>query len=323
MLVPQYPFVWGVSVTKSSCTILVLWLAVLLMFNCFGDDFGAVPIDREPRKFGHKLLGHPALDLGNISRLVLEHPKNKVLYSKGLLRNGDDFENAQHEHRNGLSLEETIETIRVSNSYIYVASPESDPSFKDLHRSLVGDVETVMRQRGLGQKAIDTSLHLFIASPKAFTPFHIDRYSTILMQARGNKEVCVFPSWEERVVSAVDREKYLAYSNTKLPWTDDMDTYAKRFDFSPGEAVHIPFVAGHYVRNGSDDVSISLSVVFNTDQSMAWRRTIAFNRMMRPHLGRVGMAPAPVGASPWRDSVKARLWANAASVGRGLKSQGG
>ncbi len=291
------------------------------MFNCFNDDFNAVPIDQEPRKFGHKLTSHPAVSLENISRLILAHPKNKVVYSKGLLKNGDDFENAQHEHGNGMSIEQTIETIRVSNSYIYVVSPELDPSFSDLHRELVADVETVMKQQGLGSAAIDTSLHLFIASPNAFTPFHIDRYSTILMQARGSKEVCIFPSWDERVVSSPDREQYLAYSKTKLPWAPEMDAHATRFDFSPGESVHIPFVAGHYVRNGSEDVSISLSITFNTNQSMAWRRTIAFNRVARPHLEKLGASPALVGASPWRDAAKAGTWAKAAVLSRSMQRQ--
>ena len=289
------------------------------MFNCFNDEFGAVPIDQEPRKFGHKLTGHPALSLENISRLILAHPKERVAYSKGLLKNGDDFENARYEHRNGLSIEETIETIRTSNSYIYVVSPETDASFKDLHRSLVADVEVVMKKRGLGEKAIDTSLYLFIASPNAFTPFHIDRYSTILMQARGSKEVSIFPSWNENVVNSPNREQYLHYLNTKLPWDPKNDPLAKRFDFSPGEAVHIPFVAGHYVRNGASDVSISLSIVFNTDQSMAWRRTIGFNRVMRPILKRAGMTPTPVGERPLLDAAKASLWAKTAALTRAVK----
>lgn len=289
------------------------------MFNCFTDDFGAVPLDQEPRKFGHKLAGHPALALDNISRLILSHPKERVVYSKGLLKNGDDFENAGREHSNGLSIEETIETIRTSNSYIYVVSPETNPSFKDLHRELVADVEAVMRKQGLGRQAIDTSLHMFIASPNAFTPFHIDRYSTILLQFRGNKEVSIFPSWEEGVVSDEDREQYLAYNKTRLPWDPRMDEHARRFDFSPGEAVHIPFVAGHYVRNGSGDVSISMSIVFNTEQSLAWRRTIAFNRIARPHLRKVGVSPAPVGSRPVIDRFKAGVWARAAAVTRTLQ----
>ena len=93
-----------------------------------------------------------------------------------------------------------------------------------------------------------------------------------------------------------------------------MDSFATKFEFSPGEAVHIPFVAGHYVRNGSDDVSISLSIVFNTDQSMDRRRVIAFNRTLRPQLAKVGMTPLPVGASPLRDTIKARMWGGAASL---------
>lgn len=97
------------------------------MFHCFSEEFAEVSIDQEPRKFGHKLTNHPSLSLGNISRLILAHPKERVAYSKGLLTNGDDFENAKVEHHNGMSIEETIETIRTSNSYIYLISDQPQP----------------------------------------------------------------------------------------------------------------------------------------------------------------------------------------------------
>ena len=40
--------------------------------------------------------------------------------------------------------------------------------------------------------------------------------------------------------------------------------FANKFAFAPGEAIHIPFVGGHYVKNGPEDVSISLSFFFGT-----------------------------------------------------------
>ena len=111
----------------------------------------------------------------------------------------------------------------------------------------------------------------------------------------------------------------MAYANTRLPWSQDADALGTRFEFRPGEALHIPFVAGHHVRNGDDDVSISMSIIFNTPQSMAWRRALAFNHSARPVLGRVGLAPAPVGRQPWRDGVKSRLWSTAQSARQAIR----
>jgi hypothetical protein len=286
--------------------------------QCFEDSADFDKFDRDAFRFRHKLMGHPALSLENLARVLPALPKERVMYSMGKLRNGDDFEGTFSKRPTDCGIEETIENIRVSDSYVMVSGPEVDPSFAPLHRELVADVETLMRQRGAGRHIVEPQLYLFIASPGSVTPFHIDRYSTFLMQFRGSKEVSVFEQWDERVVSQVHREAYVAYANTRLPWSQDKDTLAQRFEFRPGEALHIPFVAGHHVRNGADDVSISMSIIFNTPQSMAWRRALAFNHSARPVLGRIGLAPTAVGAHPWRDGAKSRLWGAAQSARRAL-----
>jgi hypothetical protein len=288
------------------------------MYQCFQDDVKTEQLDRSPFKFHHKLLGHPALTLENLARALPALPQDRVMYSKGLLKNGDDFETTFRRKPKDRSLEETIESIRTTDSYIMVRSPEADHSFAPLYRELIADVESLMRQRGVGARAIDPQLYLFIASPNSVTPFHIDRYSTFLLQFRGSKTVTVAEPWDERVVASPNREAYVVRQNTKLPWSGEIDNYSTAFEFSPGEALHIPFIAGHHVRNGPDDVSISMSIIFNTDQSMRWREALSFNYVARKHMSRVGMAPGFVGSRPVRDSLKARAW----RAYRGLRKDG-
>jgi Cupin-like domain len=277
------------------------------MLTCFEDRDLAEKLDRESFKFEHKLLGHTALSLENLEKVLPALPRDRVLYSTKSMKIGDNFEKSFGDRSKKDSIEKIIGEIKISDSYIMISQPEIDPSFKDLYRELVNDVETLMRQRGVGNHAIDPQLYLFIASPNSVTPFHIDRYSTFLMQFRGSKEVCVFPAWDERVVTSADREAYITYQNTKLPWSEQIDTLATKYIFHPGEAIHIPFVAGHHVRNGSDDVSISMSIIFNTAQTMMWRKALAFNHTSRSVLKRFGIAPTPVGIDPWRDTTKSYL----------------
>jgi hypothetical protein len=293
------------------------------MLNCLGDGADAQRLDRAAFKFQHKLLGHPALSLENLSRVIPSLPKDNVSYSKGLLKNGDDFETTFSRRPEDRSIEETIENIRVSDSYIMVNSPQTDASFAPVYKELIADVEALMRQRGVGRVAIDPKLFLFIASPNSVTPFHLDRYSTFLMQFRGSKQVCVFPAWDERVVSARNCEAYVAYMNTRLPWSVETDALSTKFDFRPGEAIHIPFAAGHHVRNGGEDVSISMSIIFNTRQSMAWRGALNFNYRLRRALAKVGMSPKPVGQSDWRDSAKSTMWSAVLGTSKMLKSRRG
>lgn len=281
--------------------------------NCFEESTKFDLMDKDAFKFNHKLLGHPALSLENLAA-VLPNLKDRVVYSKDLLSVSDDFEGTFKQSSKEKSLEEVIETIRTSNSYIMVNGPEADASFQDLHRLLVNDVEVLMQRLGVGKKAIASRLFLFIASPNSVTPFHVDRYSTFLMQFRGSKQLSVFPQWSEQAVSSQNREAYVAYSNTKLPFNEEIDALGTCFDFAPGEALHIPFIAGHHVKNGPDDVSISMSIIFNTEQSMAWRQALRFNFSARKILSRVGMQPEAIGQSAFRDKLKAKAWNTLAKI---------
>lgn len=278
------------------------------MFSCFGSGADSMKLDREAFKFQHKLMGHPALSLENLAHVIPALPKHHVMYSGRMLQTNDDFETTFRERPVDRSIEETIENIRCSDSYIMVSSPQVHASFAALYKELIADVEVLMRARGVGKIALTPKLYLFIASPNSVTPFHLDRYSTFLMQFRGSKQVCVSSPWDERVVTAKDCEAYVAYENTRLPWSPEKDSISTMFDFNPGEALHIPFVAGHHVRNGSDDVSISMSIIFNTEQTMAWRSALNFNHRARKVLGRVGLSPSRVGMHPIRDAAKAHMW---------------
>lgn len=277
------------------------------MLHSFNETHDFERMDQEPFRFSHTLLGHPALSLDNLAN-VLPGLKDRVSYSKDLLSVGDDFEGTFRENPKDKTIEEVIETMHTSNSYIMVNSPEADASFKELHQQLIDDVSALMQRIGVGKEPIDPRLFLFIASPNSVTPFHIDRYSTFLMQFRGSKQVTVFPQWGEQAVSSLNREAYVAYADTNLPFDDQIDSFGDCLDFSPGDALHIPFIAGHHVKNGPDDVSISMSIIFNTEQSIAWRKALRFNFAARRVLQRIGREPYAVGQSAFRDSLKARAW---------------
>jgi len=282
--------------------------------KCFTGELPREHLDRKAFTFTHGLLGHPALSLDNLERVLPALPRDQVFYSSGLLRESDNFDRAQEEHPNGLSLKQTIESIRTSDSYIMVRMPETDSSFQPLFRDLKGDVEDLMRSRGVGTEAVDSMLYLFIASPRSITPFHIDRYSTFLLQFSGSKEVSVFPQWDERVVSADDCEAYMAGTGRRPIWRPEAEPLASRFQFNPGDALHIPFMAGHLVRNGGDEVSISMSIIFNTAETMGQIKALMLNRHLRRPMGLLGMAPSVVGPNPRRDLIKASVWNSAASV---------
>jgi hypothetical protein len=285
----------------------------------FSGPIDARLLDREPFQFHHNLVNHPALSIENLSKTIPQMPN--ILYSKGLTDLGINFDRAHIDHQNGLTIEETIETIRTSNSYIAIRSPELHPAFKGLFDDLSDDVGHLIRQNGKGNQPLEASCWLFIASPNAQTPFHFDRYSNFLMQIRGSKEVAVFPNFDQRVILDADCEAYMDRTEQRPPWHPELDQYAAKFNFKPGEAIHIPFISGHYVKNGADDVSISLSFFFQTDETLMWTKAMQLNHRMRRHLGRFGIKPSAVGHSPIRDKMKAAVLPTADKVWSMFKSR--
>ncbi|HEY1695241.1 MAG TPA: cupin-like domain-containing protein [Polyangiaceae bacterium] len=278
-----------------------------MTLRCFAEPFDFDALDRRPFKFRHTLSDHPALSLGNLERVLPELPAANVFYSKGLRDLAVDFDRAHIDHPNGMSLRETIESIRTSSSYIAVSKPETHASFRDLFHDLTQDIGLCMRRRRSGSAPLEPSMWLFIASPGAVTPFHCDRYSNFLMQFRGSKEVAVFDPWNDAVISPEDCESWVANTSRPPPWRAQADQHANKFEFAPGEAIHIPFVAGHYVKNGPEDVSISLSCFFHTEETVRWTRALHVNHRMRRRLARLGLTPTSVRRLPRLDAWKAEV----------------
>lgn len=250
--------------------------------------------DRKAFLFGHQLQDHPALSMANLAEAIPALPRNQVFHSNGQLSNTDDFDNAHRLHKPRESLEQALHQLRTTNAYIMVRQPEAHPSFRSLHAELREEVAAAARMAGLPQAVHQARLYLFIASPGSVTPFHIDRVSTCLMQVRGHKEVVVYPPWDTRVVADEDAEHFFAYTGRRPVWRPDTEQLAARFSFSPGQTLHIPFAAGHHVRNGDDDVSISLSIIFNTDESLRLIRALRLNHAMRHWGARIGLTPGRV-----------------------------
>lgn len=278
------------------------------MYHCFADSIQSDKLDKTPFQFEHRLLGHPALEISNLARVLPELPEERVMYSKGLNKLGANFDRAHIDNKNGLSIEETIETIRTSNSYVAVRGPEHHDSFKDVYRMMCEDIGQLMKRNGTGNMPTEAEMWLFIASPNAVTPFHFDRFSNFLLQFRGSKEVAVFEPWNDEVITPQQYEAYTARSDRQIRWEPEMDRFANKFHFQPGQAIHIPFLGGHYVKNGPEDVSISLAIFFHTEATQRLKQALVINDLLRRRLSRFGMAPKAVHSTGSLDGLKASMY---------------
>ncbi|MGL6291350.1 MAG: cupin-like domain-containing protein [Silanimonas sp.] len=276
--------------------------------RAFPEGLDASALDRRAYLAPHGLLGHPALSLSNLAAVVPRLPASDVFHSNGRLDLGDSLDSAHLDHRPAERLEEAIGRLREVQAYIMVRSPERDPSFRELHEALCADMNAHLREAGQQGVISDAKLYLFIASPNAVTPFHIDRYSTFLLQFRGTKEVTVFPPWDPEVVSDLDTERYVTHDDGRPRWRPEAEPRGHAFTFHPGQALHIPFVAGHHVRNGADDVSISMSVIFRTPETRTLTSALNFNRRLRRLLGPLAARVHPIRPDDAGSLAKGKTW---------------
>lgn len=183
--------------------------------------------------------------------------------------------------------------------------PEVHPAFKSVYDQLTYDIGALMRSQGTGSVPLEMELWLFIASPNAVTPFHFDRFSNFLFQFRGSKQLAVFEPWNDEVLDAGCYEAYVAREERRMVWHPDKDRFAHKFNLVPGDGVHIPFLGGHYLKNGPEDASITLSVFFHNAETRRWSRALRTNQILRKRLGRFGVKPDNVNSDASFDQFKA------------------
>lgn len=273
------------------------------MMRVFEDSEDFANQDRRAFRFRHRLAGHPALQLDHLKEVIPTLPENQVYFSARRMEQGENFDQAITAHRKEHSIEEIIEGIRTSNAYIMVREPEKHSSFHELHRELSNDIAHSIVRRGFGDRALEPRSYLFISSPNSITAFHFDRASNFLMQIQGTKQVTIFPPFDPRVITDAEYEGHVARSGQEVAWKPEAKPLGKEFHCEPGDALHIPFVAGHSVKNGPE-LSITLSVFFNHKRSMDQMNALLMNNKLRQLMKPLGMAPTPVSRSRRLDVAK-------------------
>ena len=247
--------------------------------------------------FTHKLADHPLLQMDEIRKLVKRIPKDGVFYSAGVKPESaiiGDWHTYPGQH----PLDHAIDNMENSNAYMYLLGPEADPQFNTLSVELKADLDTFCRRNGY--RLTDSRLALFISSPGAIAPYHIDEQHTFIAQIKGSKTMYQWPAGNDMVTTPEELETFFGGVTRKLALKNDAEPLRKPFAMTPGKGVYIPFAAPHSVTNGND-VSISLSIIFNTTVTTKIRNIYRANHVLRTRLGR---SPIPPGDSAWRDEVK-------------------
>lgn len=251
-----------------------------------------------PHKLMHALGDHPLLAIERLARLGEQLPPLSVEYNKGDLPVGIDPERIP---ANGLSIGDTIRNAEISGSWAVLKNIEQSPEYQALLLGLLAELKPHIEEKT--GRMLRPQGYIFVSSPNAVTPYHFDPEHNILLQLRGSKVLTQFPAGDARYAPDKTHEGYHTGGHRNLVWRDELAAGGTPWPLSPGEALFVPVMAPHHVRNGPA-VSISLSITWRSDWSFAEADARAFNGVLR----RIGVSPKAPARFPAQNMAKAYAW---------------
>lgn len=246
-----------------------------------------------PARLTHRLGDDPRFALSALAALAARLPAASIEYNAGDLPVGQD---PALTPANGLSPEETIRRIETCGSWMVLKNVEAEPAYRDAMNACLAEIApAAAAETGPMAKTI---AFIFISSPGAVTPFHMDPEHNILMQLRGVKTMNVFPV-DAGIVSDEQHEAYHAgAAHRNLMHRPEFDARAEKHVLHAGDALYVPVKAPHWVANGPDP-SISFSITWRSRLSLDEASLRLANRWVRAR----GLQPPSPGARPIRDRL--------------------
>ena len=260
---------------------------------------------REPFRLTHHLQQHPLFELERLVELAKALPPRRVEWNAGQI---DRVMAKADGPSNGLSAEETIRQIEECGSWMVLKHIQLDAEYGELLRQCVQEIAPALPP---GQTPFHLQGFLFISSPGAITPFHLDPEVNFLLQIRGSKVMTIHDPNDRQVVSIEELESFAAGGHRNLRMDREPLTPPHEYALQPGDGLHVPFHAPHSVVNG-DAVSISFSVTFQTRESDQVHGVLWMNHKLR----RLGLKPKAHGTSRWIDRSKYALFGSLRAVKR-------
>lgn len=250
-----------------------------------------------PHVLTHDLRDHPLFALEALAQLAESLPDGSIEYNRGDLPIGVDGK----PERPAISVGETIRHIAETGSWAVLKNIEQNPLYAAILAALLDELRPQIEART--GKMLMTQAFVFVSSPNAVTPYHFDPEHNILLQLRGSKVMTQFPAGDATYAPDEIHEGYHTGGPRELTWRDELLRGGREFRIVPGEALFVPVMAPHFVRNGPEP-SISLSITWRSEWSFAEADARAFNGVLR----RAGITPRRTGRWPARNLAKAIGW---------------
>lgn len=194
--------------------------------------------------------------------------------------------------------EDIVRSIESAHAWLALLGVHHDPNYRALMDQVLDSVQPIIERADarMSYRGAD----IFIASPGAVTPYHMDHNNSFILQVRGKKLLYVCEPLNRTIVSEDSLELFHGTGDRDLVvYRDEFAEKAHKFNLEPGLGAYMPTTGPHWVKN-ADNVSITISFTFYTDEL---RRRKLLHRG-NYYLRRLGLRPSPVGHSAVQDRVK-------------------
>ena len=265
-------------------------------------------LHREPFRISHGLADSSLFDVERLLQAAsaAKHRPGDVYFDAGKVAIDDKWGQIPVPD---MPVEEVIRRVETAGAWIILKHAERDPAYAAVLEQFREFVHSIAGSEGAKQ-ILNPEMLIIISSPDRLTPFHFDAEINFLVQVRGEKEVWICDPADRTVVTEADIEAYYSGQQTAGKYSEHVQDQATRFKLNPGDGVHIPSHAAHWVRNGNG-VSISLSLNFEFPR---WKYRDAYR--LNHALRKFRISPSPPGRSIVIDQSKSLAFRVAQSTAK-------
>lgn len=146
----------------------------------------------------------------------------------------------------------------------------------------------------------DVRAELYVTAPGGITAFHADPSHNFTHQVQGRREIRAFSNADPRLIDDESRAGVYLHRASYPVYRAECEDRARRFALAPGNCCYLPPLTGHWIQNG-DELSISYVLSVRTRSEIHEKLVHGMNARLRS----IGWRPAPFGARPEYDRVKA------------------
>jgi len=248
------------------------------------------------QKFKHNLCDHPLMKIEELKKLALRHPK--IRFHSANIPRSQSLDTVCEECPTGMTLEDALENINTSGSFVFIMDVQEDPIYAPLVNQLLDEIQGDVEKHHKNMR--NRQAWIFITSPGGTTPYHRDQETSHFLHIKGKKKFWLWDQKDREVVSQEENEFFHGvHGLKKTNYKEALMDKATLHEIVPGDGVFFPYTAPHMVENG-DEYSISFSVTHMTSEDFAVRRINKMNQIFR----KLGMNPKDLGVSKVMDSIK-------------------